>query len=341
MGFISPAPPPFDLEEWKRLPHLERIKPLAQDWALNGFGTPYFVYLLYVVKLVLYAGGGLLVIAATTDGLGGIGDLERLVDGTDRLSEGGCLDDALGGARPRRRLAAADPALLADDRRRPLLAATRHRAAAALARARPAHPRHEPHSLRRGAVRGAGRLARLPAGRRRDRCGRRRRRPSRSACGRRGAGLPRPARLARQGAVPRRPGGGLRNLDDRLPLPARQPRRSRADRLRLHLVGRRGVEAEPPLPLRRHGDDQQHAMEPLAGGEAAAMARSPRGHAALAGRRRRGAPRHRHGVHAARDPARLAGGHDRHDRRRRHGRSSTSTSSRPSRWPCRWSGTSS
>jgi hypothetical protein len=75
MGFISPAPPPFDVEEWKQLPHLERIKPLAQDWALNGFGTPYFVYLLYVVKILVYAGGGLLLIAATTEGLGGIGDL--------------------------------------------------------------------------------------------------------------------------------------------------------------------------------------------------------------------------------------------------------------------------
>jgi Transmembrane protein of unknown function (DUF3556) len=75
MGFISPAPPPFDLEEWKRLPHLEQIKPLAQDWALNGFGTPHFVYLLYFVKIALYAGGGLLLIAATTAGLGGVDDL--------------------------------------------------------------------------------------------------------------------------------------------------------------------------------------------------------------------------------------------------------------------------
>ncbi len=47
MGFIAPAPPPVELEEWKRLSHLERIEPLAQDWAVNGFGTPYFVYLLY------------------------------------------------------------------------------------------------------------------------------------------------------------------------------------------------------------------------------------------------------------------------------------------------------
>jgi Transmembrane protein of unknown function (DUF3556) len=75
MGFIDPTPPPFEYEEWRRRPHLERIKALAQDWALNGFGTPYFVYLLYVVKLVLYAGGGLLLISATTAGLGGLGSL--------------------------------------------------------------------------------------------------------------------------------------------------------------------------------------------------------------------------------------------------------------------------
>ncbi|HSS04676.1 MAG TPA: DUF3556 domain-containing protein [Solirubrobacterales bacterium] len=74
MGFMQPTPPPFEYEEWRRLPHLERIKVCAQDWALNGFGTPYFVYLLYVVKLVLYAGGGLLLISATS-GLGGLGDL--------------------------------------------------------------------------------------------------------------------------------------------------------------------------------------------------------------------------------------------------------------------------
>jgi hypothetical protein len=75
MGFINPTDLPMEYEKWKRLPHLERIKVLAQDWALNGFGTPYFVYLLYVVKLVLYAGGGLLVISATTPDLGGLGSL--------------------------------------------------------------------------------------------------------------------------------------------------------------------------------------------------------------------------------------------------------------------------
>jgi hypothetical protein len=75
MGFMQPTPPPFEYAEWRRRPHLERIRVLAQDWALNGFGTPYFVYLLYIVKLVLYAGGGLLLISATTAGLGGLGNL--------------------------------------------------------------------------------------------------------------------------------------------------------------------------------------------------------------------------------------------------------------------------
>ena len=56
MGFIAPAAPPVDIEEWKREPHLERIKPLAQDWAINGVGVPSAVYLLYIVKLVIFLG---------------------------------------------------------------------------------------------------------------------------------------------------------------------------------------------------------------------------------------------------------------------------------------------
>ena len=75
MGFFKPADPPFEIEEWRRRPYLERIRPLVQDWAENGFGTPYFVFLLYVVKLAVYVVGGLLVISATTPGLGGLGSL--------------------------------------------------------------------------------------------------------------------------------------------------------------------------------------------------------------------------------------------------------------------------
>jgi hypothetical protein len=70
MGFLTPSPPPVDVAEWKTWPHLERIKPLAQDWAVNGFGTPTAIYLLYVVKLVVFSVGAWLVIAATTSGIG-------------------------------------------------------------------------------------------------------------------------------------------------------------------------------------------------------------------------------------------------------------------------------
>ncbi len=75
MGFLTPTPPPFEVEEWKRRPYLGRIKPLAQDWAINGFGAPSAVYLLYMVKLAIYLGGGILLISATTDGLGGLGQI--------------------------------------------------------------------------------------------------------------------------------------------------------------------------------------------------------------------------------------------------------------------------
>jgi len=66
MGLLDPTPPPFEVEEWRRLPHQQRIKPLAQDWALNGFGTPVAVYFLYVFKVLAYAGLGYLLIAATS-----------------------------------------------------------------------------------------------------------------------------------------------------------------------------------------------------------------------------------------------------------------------------------
>jgi hypothetical protein len=49
-------------------------------------------------------------------------------------------------------------------------------------------------------------------------------------------------------------------------------------------VGGGGLEAEPPLPLRGDGDDQQHAVEQIAEGEAAALREPPGGPAALGGR---------------------------------------------------------
>jgi hypothetical protein len=43
MGWFQPTPPPFDLDEWRSKPYLARLKPVCQDWAVNGFGTPYAI----------------------------------------------------------------------------------------------------------------------------------------------------------------------------------------------------------------------------------------------------------------------------------------------------------
>jgi hypothetical protein len=75
MSFIQPEPPPFDLVEWRRKPFLDRLKPVVQDWVVNGFGAPGVIYLLYVVKLVVFVVGAALVISATTPGLGGLGNV--------------------------------------------------------------------------------------------------------------------------------------------------------------------------------------------------------------------------------------------------------------------------
>jgi hypothetical protein len=75
MGFVQPTPPPFDLEEWGAKPYLTRLRMNCQDWAVNGFAPPDAVYLLYLVKLVLYLFGAALVITLTTPGVGGLTDI--------------------------------------------------------------------------------------------------------------------------------------------------------------------------------------------------------------------------------------------------------------------------
>src|ERR1051325_5687342 len=77
MGFPQPAPPPVDIGEWRSLPYLSRLKLNAQDWAINGFGAPGIVFVLYIVKLVIFVAGATLVIAASLRGSGGLSHLGR------------------------------------------------------------------------------------------------------------------------------------------------------------------------------------------------------------------------------------------------------------------------
>ncbi|MCL2541581.1 MAG: DUF3556 domain-containing protein [Nocardioidaceae bacterium] len=68
MPLLKPVLPDVPAEDYLRLPLRERLRIGAQFWADQGFGTPRYVHLIYILKVtVWYAGGGLLLIALTTD----------------------------------------------------------------------------------------------------------------------------------------------------------------------------------------------------------------------------------------------------------------------------------
>ena len=73
MGLLKPDLPEVD-ESWRTRPLLARIRPLAQHWVEHGFGTPYAIHVLYLVKVLAWAGGALAV-AAATPGVGPLGDV--------------------------------------------------------------------------------------------------------------------------------------------------------------------------------------------------------------------------------------------------------------------------
>ncbi len=76
MGFVSPNLPDLDVEQWRALPRAQRTRALQQHWTQNGFGTPYAIYLLYIVKIGLYVLGGL-AFAASTPGIGTLGEVSE------------------------------------------------------------------------------------------------------------------------------------------------------------------------------------------------------------------------------------------------------------------------
>ncbi|MBO0884960.1 MAG: DUF3556 domain-containing protein, partial [Mycobacterium sp.] len=71
MGFITPELPNVDRDTWHTLPRVTRLQVVTRHWVEHGFGTPYAVYLLYVLKIAMYCSGAAAVISLTT-GLGGL-----------------------------------------------------------------------------------------------------------------------------------------------------------------------------------------------------------------------------------------------------------------------------
>jgi len=68
---LSPKLPPYDIGEWKRKPFAERLKMVCQSWALQGYGTPWPIYLLYVLKVGFYVWAWSFFVSFTP----GLGDL--------------------------------------------------------------------------------------------------------------------------------------------------------------------------------------------------------------------------------------------------------------------------
>ncbi len=56
MGWLKPAPPPYDPLVWRNLPWQDRLKQACQAWAVQGYGAPYGVYFLYLLKVLAFVG---------------------------------------------------------------------------------------------------------------------------------------------------------------------------------------------------------------------------------------------------------------------------------------------
>ncbi len=56
MAMPKPILPPYDLHEWQKRPFPERLKMVCQAWALQGYGTPSAIYVVYLLKIALYVG---------------------------------------------------------------------------------------------------------------------------------------------------------------------------------------------------------------------------------------------------------------------------------------------
>ena len=71
---LGPTLPPYDPLVWERLPFPQKARMVCQSWALQGYGTPPGIYLVYLLKLLLFVGGWLY-FCGFTPGLGGLADI--------------------------------------------------------------------------------------------------------------------------------------------------------------------------------------------------------------------------------------------------------------------------
>ena len=344
MGYRTAELPPVDLDEFAKMPFFERMKMLQLHWVQYGFGTPEADGQLLRVE-------DLLLRAVRADHLrrvhqgARVRQHRRLVGRADPLPEADGLDDPAGDPRARRDVRPVGVPLRSADRRRPVLVAERHD---------PGPPVSEPRAVHQGQPADAvGHRAvqahRVLAGDDAVPVRRTGRRPA-DGLGRRdaavGAGhllLPdHPDGPPRQDRVPVGALGAVRADDAVLRTVRQLPRhdRRRQDLHRRDLDGRRLLEAAARVLVDGGDHGAEHAVD--------GVAEVPHGDG-------QGLPER----HPAVEGDAPAGPHRRHDVRDRHAAGAAvlavavadvdrdhldldaphRSSSPPSRWRCRWSGT--
>jgi hypothetical protein len=66
---LAPVPPPYDPLVWATRPYAEKARMVCNAWAMQGYGTPVAIYVVYLLKIALYVGGWL-AFCGTTPSMG-------------------------------------------------------------------------------------------------------------------------------------------------------------------------------------------------------------------------------------------------------------------------------
>ncbi|MFO7566792.1 MAG: DUF3556 domain-containing protein [Enhygromyxa sp.] len=75
MGVLDPTLPPYDPLEWEKKPFPERAELVCRSWAMQGYGSPAAIYVVYLLKIVVLYVGGWLLWCSFTPGLGQLGTI--------------------------------------------------------------------------------------------------------------------------------------------------------------------------------------------------------------------------------------------------------------------------
>jgi hypothetical protein len=74
--FIRPVLPPFDPLDWAKRPFAEKSRMVCGAWAMQGYGTPLAIYLVYAIKVAAYVAGWFW-FCSFTPGMGHLADVDQ------------------------------------------------------------------------------------------------------------------------------------------------------------------------------------------------------------------------------------------------------------------------